>query len=295
MSVIEISGITKDYGNSKGVFDLSFSVKKGEVFGFLGPNGAGKTTAIRQLMGFIHPEKGFCTVNGKSCKEQAAEIQREIGYLPGEIAFIDDMTGMDFIRFMADMKGLKSLDRAKQLMDYFELDAKGRIAKMSKGMKQKVGIICAFMHDPDIYLLDEPTSGLDPLMQNLFIRLILDEKAKGKTVLMSSHMFEEVERTCDRVAIIKQGRLVAVDSIAALQSLKRKSYLITFDSESESQRFLKEGFPLDFAEENWVTVSVKEISPLIKKLSKYNVTDFSATVQTLEQLFLHYYGGNNHD
>jgi ABC-2 type transport system ATP-binding protein len=205
MRVIEIDQITKDYGNGKGVFDISMTVEQGEVMGFLGPNGAGKTTTIRQLMGFIHPDSGQVRINGLNCFAKAHEIQKSLGYLPGEIAFMDDMTGLEFIRFIAEMKHLKSLNRAKELMAYYELDLKGKIKKMSKGMKQKLGIVCAFMQEPEILILDEPTSGLDPLMQNKFIEMLKLEKQKGKTILMSSHIFEEVEKTCDRVAIISRA------------------------------------------------------------------------------------------
>lgn len=166
MKVIDIQGITKDYGRNKGVFDVSFSVNKGEVLGFLGPNGAGKTTTIRQLMGFIKPDKGTVTIQGKDCFSKSNIIQKSLGYLPGEIAFMDDMSGIEFIKFIANMKKMKDFSRAEELMKFFELDAGGRIQKMSKGMKQKIGIVCAFMQDPDILILDEPTSGLDPLMQN---------------------------------------------------------------------------------------------------------------------------------
>ena len=213
MSVIEISNITKDYGNKKGVFDASFSVEKGEVLGFLGPNGAGKTTTIRQLMGFIHPDSGTVTINGMDCFKDAAKIQKTLGYLPGEISFMDDMSGNEFIRFIGKMKGMTDFTYAKELMDFFELDPKGYIKKMSKGMKQKIGIICAFMNKPEILILDEPTSGLDPLMQNKFIELILREKKRQATILMSSHLFEEVEKTCDRTVIIKAGHIMAVENM----------------------------------------------------------------------------------
>ena len=199
-NIIEIDHITKDYGNGRGVFDISFQVKKGEVLGFLGPNGAGKTTTIRQLMGFLRPDSGSVQILGMDCFHDAHKIAGSLGYLPGEIAFIDAMTGIKFIRFIANMKGMKDLGRAPELMERFELNPSAKIKKMSKGTKQKIGIICAFMQDPDILLLDEPTSGLDPLMQNEFIDLILEEKERGKTILLSSHIFEEVERTCDRAA-----------------------------------------------------------------------------------------------
>lgn len=293
MNVIEIKQLTKDYGNKKGVFDLNLSVKKGEVFGFLGPNGAGKTTTIRHLMGFIHPAKGKCFINGMDCSSQSDMIQKSLGYLPGEIAFMDDMSGIQFIKFIAEMKGIKDFSRAQELIDMFELDPNGRIKKMSKGMKQKIGIVCAFMQNPDILILDEPTSGLDPLMQNKFIELILSEKSKGKTIFMSSHIFDEIERTCDRTAIIKEGHLVAVEDMKTLSQSKSKSYVISFLTKEMALDFMKEGFKVRESKGNQVTVFVKgNINPLIHTLDKYEVTNLDIKTQSLEELFMHYYGGD---
>jgi ABC-2 type transport system ATP-binding protein len=292
MNVIEIKQLTKDYGNKKGVFTLDLAVSKGEVFGFLGPNGAGKTTTIRHLMGFIHPDKGECFINSLNCSKQADLIQKTLGYLPGEIAFMDDMLGIQFIKFIADMKGIKDFSRAEELINRFKLDPSGKIKKMSKGMKQKIGIVCAFMNNPEVLILDEPTSGLDPLMQNEFLELILSEKEKGKTIFMSSHNFEEIERTCDRTAIIKEGNLVAIENMKILSEAKRKSYIITFLTEEMAGRFTKESFEVKESKGNQVTVSIKgKVMPLIHTLDKYEVTNLDIKTQTLEELFMHYYGG----
>ncbi|MDY3206264.1 ABC transporter ATP-binding protein, partial [Clostridium baratii] len=270
MNIIEIKDLTKDYGNNKGIFDVNLTVKKGEVFGFLGPNGAGKTTTIRHLMGFVHSDKGKCLINGIDCSKESDKIQERLGYLPGEIAFMDDMTGIEFIHFIADMKGLKNFSRAEELIKIFELDPKGKVKKMSKGMKQKIGIVCAFMGNPDILILDEPTSGLDPLMQNKFVDLILSEKEKGKTIFMSSHIFDEIEKTCDRTAIIKDGHVVAVEDMKTLSNSKHKSYVITFLNDEMAKEFSKENLKIKEVIGNVVTVSVKgDINPLIKALSKY--------------------------
>jgi len=292
VNVIEIKQLTKDYGNKKGVFDLDLSIKKGEVFGFLGPNGAGKTTTIRHLMGFIHPGRGECFINGLDCSKHADIIQKSLGYLPGEIAFMDDMSGLQFIKFIAEMKGIKDFSLAEELIDMFKLDSSGKIKKMSKGMKQKIGIVCAFMHNPDILILDEPTSGLDPLMQNKFLELVLSEKEKGKTIFMSSHNFEEIERTCDRTAIIKEGYLVAVEDMKILSQSKTKSYIITFLTEEMASNFTKEYGEVKSSLGNQVTLSIKgNIMPLIHTLDKYEVTNLDVKTQTLEELFMHYYGG----
>ena len=192
MDLIDIRNLTKDYGNHKGIFDVSFSIKKGEIVGFIGSNGAGKTTTIRHLMGFIHPQQGTARIMNMDCFKQADKIQKQIGYLPGEIAFMDQMNGYEFIRFMAKMKNINDMHYAEELISYLELDPSVKIKKMSKGMKQKIGLIIAFMQDAPILILDEPTSGLDPLMQNKFVDLIRKEKETGKTILMSSHIFEEI-------------------------------------------------------------------------------------------------------
>lgn len=272
MSVIEIKNLTRDYGSGKGIFNVSFGVDRGEVFGFLGPNGAGKTTTIRHLIGFIKSRSGECSVNGMDCWKNRAEIQKSLGYIPGEISFFDDMSGTEFLRFISKYKGITDFQRQKELLERFELDPKGKIKKMSKGMKQKIGIVTAFMHDPDILILDEPTGGLDPLMQNRFIELIAEEKARGKTVLLSSHIFEEVERTCDRIGIIKNGRIVTVDSVETLRERHMRTYTASFATPEEAAAFAK-----DFGgTASGATVRV-------------------ASKQSLENIFMNYYGGEEND
>ena len=271
MSAIDIEKLTRDYGNGKGIFAVSFQVNEGEVFGFLGPNGAGKTTTIRHLMGFIRPKSGSCTIRGKDCSSERCRLQEHLGYIPGEISFFDDMTGAEYLKFLAGYRGLKTAPRMKEMMDRFELDPKSKIKKMSKGTKQKLGIVAAFMHDPDILILDEPTTGLDPLMQSRFVELLAEEKNKGKTILLSSHIFEEVERTCDRVGIIRQGKIVTLDSVEALRKRHVRSYQVTLDSEA-----LAKSFAEDFGgvcHGRTVTVAAR---------------------QSLEDIFMHYYGGGAH-
>ncbi|MGI6070870.1 MAG: ABC transporter ATP-binding protein [Blautia sp.] len=293
MSVIEINHITKDYGQGRGVFDVSFSVEKGEVLGFLGPNGAGKTTTIRQLMGFIRPDSGSLTIGGMDCFLEADQIQRTLGYLPGEIAFIDSMNGMEFLRFVARMRKMKDMARAQELMEMFELNPSGKLKKMSKGMKQKIGIVCAFMDEKaDILLLDEPTSGLDPLMQNRFVELVLSEKKKGKTILMSSHMFEEIERTCDRAAIIREGRLVAVEEMDRLKEGRKKIIEVTFEKAAMAEAFAA-GFPKAVCQPGQKTVTAevgKDLDVFVKRAGDYTVKDLDVRTQSLEEFFLQFYG-----
>ena len=272
MSVIKVESLVRDYGGGKGVFDISFHVKQGEAFGFLGPNGAGKTTTIRHLMGFLKPRSGSCTMGGLDCWRDRDKVQARLGYIPGEISFFEDISGAEFLKFIAEYRRIGTQNRKGELLERFELNPKTKIKKMSKGMKQKLGIVAAFMHDPDILILDEPTSGLDPLMQSRFIYLIADEKKHGKTILMSSHMFEEVERTCDRVGIIRQGRMVAVDDAAALRERHTRNYTVTLANESDAQ-----AFAADFSGiQNGLEVTV-------------------TTKQSLEEIFMNYYGGEKHD
>lgn len=294
MNAIEISHVTKDYGEGKGVFDVSFDVRQGEVMGFLGPNGAGKTTTIRQLLGFIRPDSGYLHIFGKDCFLQADEIAKSLGYLPGEIAFIDSMNAEEFIGFVARMKGMKSSGRAKELQERFELNPHGKIKRMSKGMKQKLGIICAFMQDPDILILDEPTSGLDPLMQNAFVELILEEKKRGKTILMSSHIFEEIEKTCDRAAIIRRGRLLSVESIENLKNSKRKTIELELDTPAAARQLAGQ-LPVSLCanlstKDNRVTVTVSgSMDTYLKIFSQYHVLDMNFRTSSLEELFMHFY------
>lgn len=295
MEQIVVNHLVKDYGNQKGIFDVSFAVEKGEVFGFLGPNGAGKTTTIRQLMGFIYPDSGECYIEGMNCSKESDKIQKSLGYLPGEIAFMDEMTGIDFIKFMGSMREITDFTYANELMEFFELDPSGRIKKMSKGMKQKLGIVCAFMHDPSVLILDEPTSGLDPLMQNRFVELLRKEKGKGKTILMSSHMFDEVEKTCDRVAIIKEGRLVALDSIANLKEHKSKKFTVTFVSEIEAEKAAENMKEAKARVGAQVEYALKgNMNAFVKVLATYEIVSLEEEEQSLEQVFMQFYGGDNH-
>ncbi len=272
MSAIQIENLVRDYGGGKGVFDVSFHVDQGEAFGFLGPNGAGKTTTIRHLMGFLKPRAGKCTIDGMDCWSERDKVQTRLGYIPGEISFFDDMSGTEFLRFIADYRRIGTHGRTQELLELFELDPKSKIKKMSKGTKQKLGIVAAFMHDPDIILLDEPTSGLDPLMQNRFVNFVAKEKEQGKTILMSSHIFEEVERTCDRIGIIRKGRMIAVDSAAALRERHTRSYTVTLENEAAA-----EAFAADFGG--------------TRSGTKVTVT----TKQSLEEIFMDYYGGDDND
>jgi len=291
--VIKVTNLTKDYGQNRGVFGVSFEVKQGEVFGFLGPNGAGKTTVIRHLLGFIKPQSGSTQILGMDCRREPQKIQKHLGYIAGEIAFPENMTGWQFIKQIAGMRGMKDLKPAEELCGYFRLQPGGVLKRMSKGMKQKTALVIAFMHDADIIILDEPTSGLDPLMQARFCDLIKAEKAKGKTVFMSSHMFEEVEKTCDRVAIIKQGKIIAQVEMKEIEHKKDKEFEIRFKQRASAEFFCKLGY--DFTEINLDKNRVKaivhdeQINAFLAELNKYGVEYISEIKFTLEKYFMKYY------
>lgn len=291
MDIIKINNLTKDYGNKKGIFNVNISIKKGEVFGFLGPNGAGKTTTIRNLMGFIRPDSGTCSILGMDCFKESEKIKEKLGYLAGEIAFFDDLTGIKLLNFLADMKGIKDKRKMNELIERFELDPRGKVKKMSKGMKQKIGIISAFMSNAEVFILDEPTSGLDPLMQNRFVDLVLEEKKKGKTILMSSHIFEEIEKTCDRTAIIRNGKIVAIEDMDSLSKKRNKTYIISLSDKNEVEKIKKDNFNIKNIDGLNVSIAVKnDISEFLKNVSKYKISDMNIKTESLEEIFLHYYG-----
>lgn len=223
MSLININHLTKDYGHQRGIFDISLQVEKGECFGFLGPNGAGKTTTIRHLMGFSKPQKGTVKILNQDCWLNHPLLQQRIGYLPGEIA-LPDMMGDEFIQMMVKMKKIEDDTYLNQLIQRFELDPHISTKQMSLGVKRKLAVVVAFMHDPDILILDEPTSGLDPIMQKIFIDFILEEKKRGKTIFLSSHIFHEIDATCDRIAIIKNGKIVSQFIADNLKNAKQVYY-----------------------------------------------------------------------
>ncbi|GHU71893.1 ABC transporter ATP-binding protein [Clostridia bacterium] len=286
---INIKNITKDYGDGRGNFDVSLSIDRGEVFGFVGTNGAGKTTLIRQMMGFLRPDKGSISINGLDAWTDSAAIKKSIGYIPGEIAFPDAPTGTEFLRRQAELLGLKDMSYAQSITAKLQLDPTANLKRMSKGMKQKTAIVAALMADSEILVMDEPTTGLDPLMRAEFVDILNDEKRKGKTMFMSSHMFEEVEDTCDKVALIKDGRIIAVKSTLDIKHNQDKVYKVEFDSVDEYLRFTGEA--LDFAEQregqNQVMVNVndRDINRFLAILKGYRVKFITEIKYSLEKYF----------
>ncbi|QSS98379.1 ATP-binding cassette domain-containing protein [Pontibacillus sp. ALD_SL1] len=292
--MIRVENVTKSFSNGKGIFDVSFKVQEGDIFGFLGPNGAGKSTTIRQLMGFMKPDKGNLSISRYDCWKDTPTIQKFVGYLPGEIALIEKMRGTEFLNLLEDMRAMRGISRKDALIDRFQFDPSIQIRKMSKGMKQKVGIVAAFMHDPSIYILDEPTSGLDPFMQREFLHLLGEERGRGKTILMSSHYFPEVERTCNRASIIKEGRIVRTDSMNDLRSLRTKKVEVTFNDEKEACSFADQ-FPgqVEDRSYNRVVVPIKgSYDAFISSLQNHSVTNMEMESQTLEEVFMDIYDHN---
>ena len=289
MSVIELNGLTKDYGEGRGVFDLELSVGKGEMMGYVGTNGSGKTTTIRNILGFLKPTRGSVSVNGLSSWEHASEIAKSIGYVPGEIAFPDLPTGIDFLKTQAEFLNLKNMNYANELIERLQLDPRANLKRMSKGMKQKTALVAALMNDAPIIILDEPTTGLDPLMRATFLDIIKEEHKKGKTILMSSHSFEELETTCDRVALINDGRIIDVCNMKDITDRPVKEFKTEFNTHEDFERFKKEKFEIIRVQEQYNQVSVRigaaETAKLLKVLKDYDVKFISELPYTLEQHF----------
>lgn len=300
MSVIEVNNLTKDYGSGRGVFDVSFKIEKGEVFGFLGPNGAGKSTTIRHLMGFSKPSKGNTKILGLDTFKDYSKILSHVGYIPGEIALPAGLTGYEFIKMMQDMYGIHNKQMLNKMLDLFKLEdnvLKGDTKHMSLGVKRKLAIVCAFMSDPDVLILDEPTSGLDPVMQQNFINFIIEEKNRGKTILLSSHIFTEVDATCDRIAIIKDGKIVSEFVANDLKHATLKQYRIVFDSDKDYLKF-KSNYDkniISIIKDNplkkkvFITTDDKYINQVVSFLSEFGVKEFNNIKETLEDYFMKFY------
>jgi ABC-2 type transport system ATP-binding protein len=292
--MIETRKITLKYPGGKGIFDLNFNVAKGEVFGYIGPKNAGKSSTIRVLMGLSHPGKGSATINGLNCFRKAAAIQKIAGYIPEETSYFDGMRVKEYLNFITRMRGsvgAKKTPLREALIERFELETRGRIEYMSKDMKQKLAIVTAFMHDPQVLILDEPTDGLDPLMQARFLDLIIEEKHRGKTVLLATQMFENVERTCDRVGILNEGRLVEQDDIIEVKAAEIKSYFVRFEAHPNLEQLKKFGFGYKaFSDRDYeIYCQGDRIDVLVKVLSHEKVLVFNSNTQTLEEIFQKYY------
>ncbi len=290
--MIEVKELTKVYREGQGIRNINFQVDPGTAFGFLGPNGAGKTTTIRLLMGFLKPDSGQVTINEHDCWREKTEVKKIVGYLPGELHFIENLTGVEFLDLIAGMNC--NCFQIKKVRDYFvnalDLDVKILIRKMSKGMKQKLGLISALMLDASVLILDEPTSGLDPLMQKVFVDLILEEKRKGKTLFMSSHQFGEIERTCEQVGIIREGRLLSVQSISQLREAEYQTFEIEVESEKDVELLKQSQLNLTSIEGGCFVIRVTgELDKLWFTLAQVRVKRFRQRSLELEEAFMDFY------
>lgn len=290
MNVIEIKNLTKYYGKQRGIEDVSFEVKEGEIFGFIGPNGAGKSTTIRTILSLIYPTSGSATIFNKDCIEFGHEVKEEIGYLPSEVFYYDGMKVIDILRYSASFYKKDCEKRMHELAKIMDLDLNKKVDDLSYGNKKKVGIVQGLLHEPKLLILDEPTSGLDPLMQQKFFDLILEENKKGTTVLFSSHILTEVQKLCDRVGIIKDGSMIRVDNIEALRGDNYKRFIVEFKEASSIPGFKVPDMNSVESKENKLSFLYKgDINAVIEELHKVRVKNLIIEEPTLEEIFMHYY------
>ena len=294
MNIIDTKKLTKYYGKSLGIVDIDLEVKEGEIFGFIGPNGAGKSTTIRTLLGLIHLSSGSATIFGKDITKFGPEIKQEIGYLPSEVFYYDDMKVIDLLRYSGSFykRDKKQIEkRILELADYLDLDLKKKIDDLSYGNKKKVGIIQGLLHEPKLIILDEPTGGLDPLMQQRFFDLLREENKKGATILFSSHILSEVQKLCDRVAIIKDGRIIKVEKISSLKANTHKRFKIESKDAINAKLLtsLKGVTDLDMTEKSANFLYRGDVNAIIGLLASMNLENILIEEPDLEEIFMHYY------
>lgn len=286
MAYIDINNLTKDYGKGRGVFGVSLEIEKGEIYGFVGVNGAGKTTTIRHMMGFLKADEGSITINGFDATKSSAEVKHYVSYIPGEINFPGNTTGERFLKDQIYLSGRGNWERAKELSKLFQLDVTVNVRSMSKGMKQKTAIVSAFASDADILIMDEPTTGLDPLMRDIFLDLLKEEKNQGKTIFMSSHIFQEMEEVCDRVAIIREGKIIDVTDMEKIRYNKNKVYRMEFKSLEDFERFLSLDYQIDQVKADdlqvFVQIHDKDINHLIQDLKYFDLVYFKEIKASFE-------------
>lgn len=287
MAYIEIEHLTKDYGQGRGVFDLSLEVEKGEIYGLVGINGAGKTTTIRQMMGFLYPDEGRVLINALDANKKSARIKDYVSYVPGEINFPGNTSGEEFLKEQIYLSNRGSWERAQELIDLFQLDARVNVRSMSKGMKQKTAIISAFASESDLFILDEPSTGLDPLMRDIFLNLLKEEKAKGKTIFMTSNIFQEMEEVADRVAVIREGKIVDLTDMTKIRYNKVKRFRMEFKSAKDYERFLSLEYKIAKrkAEDLQLFIEIHDqaINTLIQDLKDFDLVYFKEIKFSFEE------------
>ncbi len=283
---IDIRGLTKTYGHNRGIDNVSFSVDRGEIFGFLGPNGAGKSTTIRCLMGLIKPTGGAADILGMDFLTQRHDIMKRVGYMPSETQFYPSMKVSEVIRFAADVRGMDCREEAAKLCERLKVDTNKRVEELSLGNRKKVGIVCAMQHKPELFLFDEPTSGLDPLIQAEFFELVQEYVSGGTTCFLSSHVLSEVKKYCGRAAIIKEGRLIATDTIENLAHTNAKSVRIVGLRDialDGAENIIRHDNAVEF-------IYNGNINALIGELWDKKITDLTIEEPSLDDVFMHYYG-----
>jgi ABC-2 type transport system ATP-binding protein len=293
MNAIETRKLTKYYGKSRGIVDVDMAVQEGEIFGFIGPNGAGKSTTIRTLLGLIHPTSGSATIFGEDITKSGPHIRQEVGYLPSEVFYYDDMRAIDLLKYSAsfyDRDPRKIEKRIRELAGLLDLDLKKKIDDLSYGNKKKVGIIQGLAHEPKLIILDEPTGGLDPLIQQQFFSLLKEENSKGATVLFSSHILGEVQRLCDRVAIIKEGTIIEVEQIKTLLENSTKRFKLETVGTPDLSALNLEGVSGMEVASNEVTFLYRgHVNDMTRVLATLDLTDLLVEEPDLEEIFMHYY------
>ncbi len=287
-AVIQTRKLTKAYGKSRGIIDVDLTVNEGEIFGFIGPNGAGKSTTIRTLLSLIYKTSGEATIFGLDCEKDKVSILKDVGYLPSEVFYYENMKAIDLLNYSASFYNKDCTAKIKELSEALELDLNKKIEDMSLGNKKKVGIVQGLLHSPKLIILDEPTSGLDPLIQRVFFSIIKQENERGATVLFSSHILSEVQRICDRVAIIKDGRIISTQRISELRDSAYKK--VHFTLTNPLPAFTVAGAADVLIEGNNVSLIFKgDCNLLLRELSKHTLLNIDITEPTLEEIFMHYY------
>jgi ABC-2 type transport system ATP-binding protein len=288
---IEITSLTKFYGKSRGVEDINLNIPRGTIYGFLGPNGAGKTTTISILIGILNPTAGSAKILGKNCFTNGVDIRKHVGFLPGDIALDSNLTGSQLLNYYQNIRGINCQKNINQLAKKLDCDLNKKIKKLSRGNKQKIGLISALMHDPDVLILDEPTSGLDPLIQEQFNEILLNHKKQGKTTFISSHILSEVQTLCDNVAFIKDGKIIADKPITEIASsnpliVKLKA------SPATLKKLAKDALNINMSMQTDESVTFSysgDVKSLLNTLAKYEISDISITRGDLEEIFMEYY------
>lgn len=293
--MIRFKNLTKSYEKEKGIFDFSFEVEEGEVFGLIGPHASGKSTALRMLMGFEDYTKGRCAINGKDCVKDSLSLHKIMGYLPQHVTLPGTLTGRQFLKSNAEMRYMRNLERLFELAVRLDVDLDQKIGGMEKDDVKKVAIICSMMHNPMILLLDEPFAELDAKARSVMVELILEEKEKNKMILLTSDSVQSMDLTCDRVALLDQGNVAYLGDVESLLDNMYRDFMIQFSSERGAMRFSKEKFEIKSMKDRSVVVSLQgELRPLIQTLADYNVSSIETLPLSLDETFVHIYGGRLH-